>query len=227
MKASFFLAMAALLGLGACHPSKGDFSGDPRLREVEKSIAAGNYDAAVSQAANLSNVPEGLYLEGYAMAYGWGDFRKARKPLEQLVKAGADPALGESALRLLADCDYWEGYYSRAMREYKKLAESPDRDVQDYAALQIAGCLLLRNQVGDAITAYRALVEKSPGRPAAEQAQLMIANVYLRIQNPSQAKTELQKLLSFSKNKAYQADAQAALRQLDAQAPFEKPGKNQ
>jgi predicted Zn-dependent protease len=230
-----FLTHFLILGLvlAGCGQSKHlSLSLDPKLEGAQEAIANGNYDAAVSLTREVAaEVPattavtsEALYLEAYAMAYGWGDFRQARKPLTQLLALPAEGPLGLASQRLLADCDYWEGYYIRAGREYQKLAATSDAEIQDYANLQEANCLLLKNRVGDAITAYRVLVDKDSSKPVASMAQMMIANIYLKIQNPSQAKTELQKLMSFTKNKVYQTDAQETLRQLEAQAPFQKSG---
>ena len=206
------------------------FSSDPKLAQVQKSISDGNYDEAVNEAKELgASVPlsasasQALYLEAYSMVYGWGDFHQAARVLHQLLDEDPKGSLGLSAQRLLADSDYWQGNYLRAIREYEKLLSEPDQQVQDYSNFQIANCLLLKNKVGDAITAYRAIVDKDSPRRSAEMAQMMIANIYLKIQNPVQAKTEFQKLMSFTKNKAFQEDAQSSLRQIDGQEPFRKP----
>ncbi|HET9869270.1 MAG TPA: hypothetical protein VFR02_02055, partial [bacterium] len=135
MGKTWIAAMAAALCLVGCtHPAG---KTDPQLRAIEDSITAGNYDAAVSQTRAVeaqspapSCAPQALYLEGYAMAYGWGDYRRARKPLEQLLDAAPAEPLASKALRLLADCDYWQGYYARAIREYQKLSSSPDPETR-------------------------------------------------------------------------------------------------
>jgi TolA-binding protein len=225
--------MLGILCLGCSRHETLGFSSDPKLAEVQKSIADGNYDAAVSQAKEIasqvppsSSTPESLYLEAYSMVYGWGDFHQAARALKQLLQAYPKGALVLPAQKLLADCDYWQGNYSRAIREYGPLVTAPEKEAQDYAQLQIANCLLLKNKVGDAITAYRAIVDKEPANSSSDMAQLMIANIYLKIQNPIQAKTEFQKLMSFTKNKAFQEDAQNCVRQIEAQEPFEKSSGN-
>jgi uncharacterized protein YifN (PemK superfamily) len=58
--------------------------------------------------------------------------------------------------------------------------------------------------------------------PLADSAQLMIANSYLRLQNYKQAKTELQKLISFTHDKDIQQATQKALRQIEEEEPFRK-----
>lgn len=228
-------SLSACLILGvmsfACsrHETLG-LSSDPKIAQIQKSIADGNYDEAVSETKEMGvQVPlspltqQALYLEAYCMVYGWGDFHQATRVLHQLLDEDPKGSLGLSAERLLADSDYWQGNYLRATREYGKLLSQSDQEVQDYSNLQIANCLLLKNKVGDAITAYRAIVDKDSPRRSAEMAQMMIANIYLKIQNPVQAKTEFQKLMSFTKNKAFQEDAQTNLREIDAQEPFKKP----
>lgn len=215
--------------LGGCSHAKTGASVAPQLQAIQDAIAQGSYDAAVSQAKAvegqnppLACEPSALYLEAYAIAYGWGDFQRAQKPLRKLLNFKTRGPLTVPSQKLLADCEYWQGDYARAMREYKRLTLLPNPDIQDYARLQMAGCLLLLNKMGDALTAYRSIVDQEPGRPAAGMAQLMVANIYLEIQNPGQGKTELQKLLTITKNKAYQQDAKETLRQIAAEAPFKK-----
>ncbi len=123
----------------------------------------------------------------------------------------------------MSDCRYWDGNYEKAIKEYKKLlALYGDKGFSGYAQFQIANCLLLNEKVGDALTAYRELVEKSPTDPLADSAQLMVANTYLKLQNLSQAKTELQKLMSISKNRLVQSAVQKELRQMEEEEPFRK-----
>lgn len=221
--------MVGMSCLGCSRHETAGISSDPKLAQAQKSIADGNYDAAVSQTKEIvSQAPastltsQALYLEAYSMVYGWGDFHQAARALRQLLQSDPKGSLASPAQRLLADCDYWQGNYSRAIREYGPLAASGETDPREDANLQIANCLLLKNKVGDAITAYRAIVDRVPASSSADKAQMMIANIYLKIQNPTQAKTEFQKLLSFTKNKTFEEDARNCVRQIDSQAPFQK-----
>jgi len=225
--------MVGVISLGCSRHETAGFSSDPKLAQVQQSIADGNYDAAVSQTREIaSQVPpssttsRALYLEAYSMVYGWGDFHQAARALRQILQADPKGPLALPAQKLLADCDYWQGNYSRAIREYSPLVTSGEKDLRADADLQIANCLLLKHKVGDAITAYRAIVDKAPASGSSDMAQMMIANIYLKIQNPTQAKAEFQKLLSFTKNKAFQEDAQNCVRQIDAQEPFQKSNGN-
>jgi TolA-binding protein len=166
---------------------------------------------------------EAFYLEGYALLYGKSDFKAARAPLAQLTENYPKGAFSAEAQKLIADSRYWQGHYRIAVKEYKKLiANYRDKGLQDYARLQIGNCLLLDDKVGDAVASYRELAEKSQDATIASSAQLLIANTYLKLQNPAQAKTELQKLISIVKNKDIQLAAQKALRQLDEEEPFKK-----
>ncbi|MGH7739622.1 MAG: tetratricopeptide repeat protein [bacterium] len=229
MKRWVLMAVSIGIFVGGCSRLKPEASVAPQLKTIQDAIAGGSYDAAVSEAKAvegqkpaLACEPSVLYLEAYAMAYGWGDFQRAQMPLRKLLNFKIRGPLTVPSQRLLADCEYWQGDYARAMREYQRLTLLPDPDIQDYARLQIAGCLLLLNKMGDALTAYRSIVDQEAGRPAAGMAQLMVSNIYLEIQNPGQGKSELQKLLKITKNKAYQEDAKETLRQIATEAPFNK-----
>ena len=221
--------MVGMSCLGCSRHETAGFSSDPKLAQAQQSIAEGDYDAAVSQAKEIaSQIPpssatsQALYLEAYCMVYGWGDFHQAARALRGLLQADPKGPLALPAQKLLADCDYWQGNYSRAIREYGPLVTAGEKDPREDASLQIANCLLLKNKVGDAITAYRAIVDKAPASASSDMAQMMIANIYLKIQNPTQAKTEFEKLISFTRNKAFQEDARNCVRQIDAQEPFQK-----
>ena len=122
----------------------------------------------------------------------------------------------------MADCLYWEGSYSKAIREYQTLGQSRDPAVQNYASFRTADCLLLRNKVGDALTAYRALAGKRPTDWTADSAQWRIANIYIKLQNLTQAKTELQKLIAATQNQNTRESAQMALSRLGETEPFQK-----
>jgi len=109
------------------------------------------------------------------------------------------------------------------MREYKKLLEmGAGKGLECYAMMQTAHCLLLDEKVEEALAAYKEIVEKYPTDPWADSAQLMVANIYLKQQNFKQAKSALQKLMSFTSNRDIQQSAQKALRELEAEEPFRK-----
>lgn len=198
-----------------------------KLREV---LSTGNYSEALKLAKEISNqVPPGggteesLYLQGYTLIYGKSDFHGARLPLKQLLDFYPSGRFAADSQKLLADCQYWQGHYEKAGKEYKKLFTSyEDKGFAGYAQLQAGNCLLLDDKVGDALTSYREIVEKYPTDPAAASAQLMIANSYLKLQNFKQAKIELRKLMSFTQNQDLQQSAQKSLRQIEEEEPFKK-----
>jgi TolA-binding protein len=200
------------------------------MKKVRSALTQGNYDEAVNAAKEIAlrtppttETEEALYLEGYSLLYGRSDFKGARAPLQQLVDNYPKGAYTPEAQKLIADSRYWQGHYHTAIKEYRKLGSNfTDKNLQNYAKLQIGNCLLLDDKVGDAINGYRNLTEKSSDELTATSAQLMIANTYLKLQNVSQAKTELQKLISFTHNKDVQLAAQKALRQLEEEEPFKK-----
>ena len=205
---------------------------DPAIKKVRETLAAGKYDEALKLAKEItSKVPappgaeEALYLQGYILAYGKSDFQGPRTPLKQLMDIYPNGPFTIQAQKLLADCQYWQGNYDRALKEYKKLGSaSPNGPFDSYIQMQEANCLLLNDKVGDALAAYRELVEKFPTDALADSAQMMIANTYLKLQNFPQAKKELQKLMSFSKSEDVQQAAQKALRQIEEEEPFQKKG---
>jgi TolA-binding protein len=198
-----------------------------KLREI---LAEGHYDEALKLSKEISNqVPPGngteeaLYIEAYARAFGKTDFQGARLPLKQLLDIYPNGVYSAEAQKLLADCQYWQGHYHNASRDYKKLAANYEKKgLAGYAQMQAANCLLLDDKVADALAAYRELVEKYPMDSVADSAQLMIANSYIKLQNPRQAKSELQKLMSFTRNGDIQRAAQKALRQIEEEEPFRK-----
>lgn len=198
-----------------------------KLREL---LALGNYEDALkvskeitSQVLTSPSMEEALYLQGYVLAYGKSDFQGVRSPLKQLLDSYPAGLYAASSQKLLADCQYWLGNYDKAIKEYKKLLNNyPGKGFDSYAQIQIANCLLLNDKVGDALAAYRDLVEKNPTDPLADSAQLMIANTYLKLQNFKQAKSEFQKLMSFTQDKDIQRSAQKELRQIEEEEPFKK-----
>jgi outer membrane protein assembly factor BamD (BamD/ComL family) len=165
-----------------------------------------------------------LYLHGYALAFGKSDFQAARSSLKQLLDLYPSGRFAVEAQRLLADCQYWQGHYQTAAKEYRKLlADYPGKGYDSYALVQVGNCLLLDDKVGDALTDYEDVVEKFPSDPMADTAQLMVADSYMKLQNFKQAKKELQKLVAIAQDKDIQMEAQKTIRQLEDEDSF-KPG---
>jgi len=202
---------------------------DMDFQRVKDAIGEGNYEKAVKDAKEITdkfnttlfsrNV---LYFEAYAIVYGWGDFQQARLPLKQLLDTDTNDFITIKAERLSADNLYWLGNYSKAIREYQNLESIQDRQCENYAKLQIAKCLLLENKLGDALAVYRSLAEKFEMDSTADSAQLMVANVYMKLQNFNQAKTEFQKLESLTKNnKDIQISGQKALSLIEKKESFQ------
>ncbi len=225
--------MAILTGCSKKPPApKVDTEAIKKLRET---MSMGNYSESIKLAREItsqvppnSNAGEGLYLLGYLLAYYKVDFQAARLPLKQLLDLYPTGTQAADAQKLLADCQYWQGHYQSAGREYKKLLSSfGDRGYYSYAQYQQGNCLLLDDKVGDAITVFRDLVEKSPNDPLAGSAQLIIANSFLKLQNINKAKTELRKLISFTKDQDLQQTAQKALRQIEGEENEPKKAGNQ
>ncbi len=199
------------------------------ILKLRQAVAAGDYEEGLSLAKDISTkIPQGssaqeaFYLEAYLLAYGKSDFQEARLPLKHLLDSFPKGAYAQEAQRLLADCQYWQGHYETAQKEYAKLNSSQGEEgkFSAYSLLQEANCLLLDDKVGEAQEGYRQLVEKYPVDPLADSAQLMLANSYLKLQNAKAAKKELQKLVSFTQNKEIQKAGQKALRQIEEEEPF-------
>jgi TolA-binding protein len=178
-------------------------------------------DIAVRAPAS-PDAAQALYLEGYLLAYDKSDLQDSRPPLRKLLEAYPKSSYVIPAQKLIADSQYWQGHYSGAIEEYKKLAALGDSNLTLYAQLKIGNCLLLDDKVGDALTHYRELIDKNPGMAIADSAQLMTANAYVKLQNISQAKKELKKLIAQSQNHDIQESAQKALRQIEEEASFDK-----
>ena len=203
---------------------------DLDFQSIKAAIEEGNYDKAVKDAKETTNKFNTtlfsrniLYFEAYAIVYGWGDFQQARLPLKQLLDMDTNDFITIKAERLSADNLYWLGNYSKAIREYQNLESIQAGQYKNYAKLQIAKCLLLENKLGDALTIYRSLAEKFKMDLTADSAQLMIANVYMKLQNFNQAKTEFQKLESSTKNnKDIQISGQRALSLMEKKEFFQR-----
>jgi TolA-binding protein len=228
------LFSALLLGLVliapvACHKAKPAAEPtDPQIENLKALIAKAHYEEAAKKAKEIVSlvppapgVPEALYLESYALIFGEKDYPGARLALKQLLDFFPQSPHAMQAQQWIGDCHFWEGNYDRALREYRRL-EGAGKDYAPYALYQEANCLLLKDKVGDALTAYRDLIEKYPASPLADTAQLMVANTYLKLDDRTLAKTELQKFMSLSKNPDLVHAAQKALRQLEEEETFRK-----
>ncbi len=204
---------------------------DTPIKKLRVEIVQGDYDTAVKDSKDItSQVPpepfneEALYLHGYVLAFGKSDFQDARSSLKQLLDLYPSGRFAVEAQRLLADCQYWQGHYQSATKEYRKLiADYGGKGYDSYALVQIGNCLLLDDKVGDALADYEDVVTKFPTDPMADSAQLMVADSYLKLQNFKQAKKELQKLVAIAHDKDIQMEAQKAIRQLEDDDSF-KPG---
>lgn len=230
MKKILFIFLLVIFEI-CCSKSKTIIAvNDEVILKIKDNIKRGNYDEALKLAKDVSTrVPSGpetedaLYLEGYTFAYGKSDFQNSKLPLKQLLDAYPKGKYAAQAQKMLADDQYWQGHYHTAIKEYKKIESNyEDKDLKVYAEMQIGNCLLLDDKVGDALANYRELIERNPTNPISDSAQLMIANTYLKLQNLSQAKLELQKIMSFSRNKIIQQEAQKALRQIEEEEPLKK-----
>ena len=225
--------MLLLSGLGGwgCSKSKpGPALDDAPIRKVRDELKNGDYEQCLKDTKEItSQVPPGplteeaYFLHAYAMAYGRSDFQAAKFSLKQLLDLYPSGRFAMDAQKLLADCQYWLGHYQTAGKEYKKLTTVyAGKGLDSYALFQTGNCLLLDDKVDDALASYRELADKYPTDPLADSAQLMIANSYLKLQNYKQAKVELQKLVSFTRDKDVQDAAQKALRQIEEEEPFRK-----
>ncbi len=201
----------------------------PEIKKIQDLVQKGSYDDALKLAKDyVAKVPgpvdadQALYLQGYILAYDKTDLENCRPPLRKLIKDFPNSSLLVPAQKLISDTQYWQGHYHGAVEEYKKLEGMGDANLTLYAKLQIGNSLLLDDKVGDALLRYKDLIEKNPGTPIADSAQLMTANAYLKLQNVSQSKKELKKLIAQSQNHDIQESAQKALRQIEEDASFSK-----
>jgi outer membrane protein assembly factor BamD (BamD/ComL family) len=220
------LLISALWG---CSSHKVEVVISPEIKNLQEMMIKGSYDDALKAARELSaKVPaspdaaQALYLEGYILAYNKADIQNARPPLRKLLEAYPQSSYAVSAQKLIADSQYWQGHYRGAVEEYKKLAAMGDVNLALYSKLQTGNCLLMDDKVDAALNHYHELIEKNPGTAIADSAQLMTANAYLKLQNVSQAKKELKKLIAQSQNHDIQESAQKALRQIEEEASFDK-----
>ncbi len=230
LKRYFLLLLALVLTQGACVGSKAkDVTVGPEVQKIHDLLAKGTYDDALKLAKELSaktpaspDADQALYLQGYILAYDKSDLESCRPPLRKLLVDFPHSSLLIPTQKMIADTQYWQGHYKGAVEEYKKLESMGDANLALYAKLQIGNSLLLNDKVNDALTRYKDLMDKNPGTPIADSAQLMTANAYLKLQNIPQAKKELKKLIAQSQNHDIQESAQKALRQIEEEASFDK-----
>ena len=227
-----FLLLAAV-PMGCSNPKAKEAPVSPEIKALQELITKGNYDDAIKMTKDIAaTVPtspdadQALYLEGYLLSYDKSDLQDSRPPLRKLLEAYPQSSYVIPAQKLIADSQYWQGHYGGAIEEYKKLAALGDSSLALYAKLKIGNCLLLDDKVGDALTHYRELIDKNPGTAIADSAQLMTANAYFKLQNVTQAKKELKKLIAQSQNHDIQESAQKALRQIEEEASFDKDQHN-
>lgn len=225
------ILLCGFLILGGCSKK----NATPRINEapiqkVRDEIAKGDYENAIRDAKEITNqVPPGsfaeeaYYLNAYAQAFGRSDFQGAKLPLKQLLGLYPAGKFALSAQKLLADCQYWMGHYQTAGKEYKiLLSQFSGKGLDSYALFQSANCLMLDDKVSEALSTFHELTDKYPMDPLADSAQLIIANSYLKMQNYKKAKSELQKLISFTHDKDVQQSAQKALHQIEEDESFKK-----
>ena len=226
MKKAFLIFLLASLIQWGCSGSKSkDVSISPEMKNIQESLSKGNYDDALKAAKDIvAKVPpspdaaNALYLEGYILAYDKSDLQNTRPPLRKLLEDYPQSTYAISSQKLIADAQYWQGHYGGAIEEYRKLETMNNSNSALYAKLQIGNSFLLEDNVEDALNCYRELIEKNPGTAIAASAQLMTANAYLKLQNMSQAKKELKKLIAQSQSHDIQESAQKALRQIEEDA---------
>jgi TolA-binding protein len=224
VKFLFLISFMILFAMAGCsRPKPIAAVDDSPIKKLRAELTLGDYDTAVKDSKEIiSQVPPGpfneeaLYLHGYVLAFGKSDFQSARSSLKQLLDLYPTGRFGVEAQRLLADCQYWQGHYQTAAKEYQKLTtDYPGKGYDSYALVQVGNCLLLDDKVGDALTDYQDVVAKFPTDPMSDSAQLMVANSYLKLQNFKQAKEELQKLVAIAHDKDIQMEAQKAIQQLE------------
>ena len=233
MKKVFFVFLFALLIQWGCSEQKSkDVSVSPEMKSIQESLSKGNYDDALKAAKDIvakappsPDAANALYLEGYILAFDKSDLQNARPPLRKLLEDYPQSTYVIPSQKLIADTQYWQGHYGGAVEEYKKLETLGDSSLTLYSKLQIGNALLLEDKVGDALTCYQELIEKNQGTVIADSAQLMTAYAYLKLQNVSQAKKELKKIIAQSQNHDIQESAQKALRQIEEDASLSQDSK--
>lgn len=189
---------------------------------VEKSVQEGRFDEAMKHAAAAAekvpppeDLDEILFLQGWLSAFHFSDLQRAASVWQHLLDVYPDSSKALLTRRFLADVWYWQARYDQALDAYRTLA----KDVEDvpsrcYARLQAAHCLVLKNEIGEALTAYRKVVDDCPAESFAETAQLMIGNLYVKIGNPAQARLEFEKLAKLTKRPELRQTSHRQMRKL-------------
>jgi outer membrane protein assembly factor BamD (BamD/ComL family) len=224
-RAFIVFLLTAFIQIGCSGSKSKEVSLSPEVKSIQELMVKGSYDEALKITKDIltkvpvsMDLPIALYLEGYILAFDKSDLQNCRPPLRKLLEEYPQSTYVIPSQKLIADTQYWQGHYGGAIEEYRKLESMGDSSFDLYSKLQIGNCLLLEDKVGDALTYYRELIEKNPGTTIADSAQLMTANAYLKLQNVSQAKKELKKLIAQSQNHDIQESAQKALRQIEEDA---------
>ena len=194
------------------------------LEPVKRMVKNGDYVDALRKlaesakgAAQDAGMAEAWYLEGYVLAYGRSEYKKARIPLQKLIDADPRHPMAPYAMRLLGDCYYFGRATEAAKRQYGTLLEMyGDAGFGAYALLQTGNCWIQDGKAGDALTAWRDAVEKYPQDPCAVRAQLQVANVYIGLDDPQMARPELQKLSSMTDDPVVNGIVRAELAKMDA-----------
>ncbi len=227
MRRSIPILLVAL-ALPACKAKPKPLPLPPALQAAYGSLAEGDYDKALASVEPLtqeSPAPPGAVeaqsLKAYLLAYGKNRSLQARDAARIVVSMFGSHPLAPPAQQLIADTFYWQGNLKKAMEEYKRLADLyGDKGYGAYAYYQIGNCLYLQQKPGDALASYRDAAEKYPGDPLAGPAQLRVGEVYAKVDNPEQAKSEFLKAAKTPKDPDVQAIAQSELESL---APVHRP----
>lgn len=222
--------MVCVMGTGCSKSKPNPGPDDSPIQKVRDDLKKGDYEQCLTDSKDVTSqappgpfTEEAYYLHAYAMAFGRSDFQGAKLSLKQLLALYPSGRYAMDAQKLLADCQYWLGHYQTAGKEYKKLGSAyAGKGLDSYALFQGGNCLLLDDKVEDALAAYRELTDKYPTDPLADSAQLMVADSYIKLQNTKQAKAELQKLISFTRDKDIQDAAQKTLRQIEEKESLRK-----
>jgi len=229
MRRSIPILLAVLsLALPACKAKPKPLALPSALQSAYGFLAEGDYSKALEAVEPLtqeSPAPPGAVeaqsLKAYLLAYGKNQPRQARDAARIVVSMfGAHP-LAPPAQQLIADTFYWQGNLKKAIEEYKRLADLyGDKGCGAYAYYQIGNCLYLQQKPGDALASYRDAAEKFPGDPLAGSSQLRVGEVYAKVENPEQAKSEFLKAAKAPMDPEVQAIAQAELQSLE---PIHRP----
>jgi len=231
-RAFIVFLLIAFIQIGCSDSKSKAVSLSPEMKSIQELLAKGSYDNALKITKDIlakvpatQDAPAALYLEGYVLAFDKSDLQNSRPPLRKLLEDYPQSVYVIPSQKLIADTQYWQGHYGGAIEEYRKLESMGDIGLELSSKLKIGNCLLLEDKVDDALAYYRELIEKISGTTIADSAQLMTVNAYLKLQNVSQAKKELKKLIAQSQNHDIQESAQKALRQIEEDASLGQDSK--